>query len=59
MALLASMGGTPAPAPAPQVEYSKMPEFDVTKAFSPTLYAEREKAVNPYLRGLTEEDQNG
>lgn len=56
MALLASMGGTPAPAPAPQVEYSKMPEFDVTKAFSPTLYAEREKAVNPYLRGLTEEE---
>ena len=56
MALLASMGGTPAPAPAPQVEYSKMPEFDVTKVFSPTLYAEREKAVNPYLRGLTEEE---
>lgn len=58
LALLGMMGGqTPAPAPAPQTFYSEMPEFDVTKAFSPTLYAEREKAINPYLRGLTEEDE--
>jgi hypothetical protein len=46
-----------------QEVYAKMPEFDVTKAFSPTLYAERQKnqqskTENPYLSGLIEEVKN-
>jgi hypothetical protein len=56
MALLGAMGGGQAAPAAPQVEYSKMPEFDVMKAFAPTLYEQRAEDDTHYLSGLTKKD---
>ena len=56
MALLGSLGGGQAAPAAPQVEYSKMPEFDVMKAFAPTLYEQMAEDDPHYLSGLTKKD---
>jgi hypothetical protein len=56
MALLGAMGGSQAAPAAPQVEYSKMPEFDVMKAFAPTLYEQMAEDDPHYLSGLTKKD---
>jgi len=55
MALLGASGGTQQPIQPQQPVYAKTPEFDIVKAFAPTLYAERKKAENPYLSGLNDE----
>lgn len=52
LALLGLMGESQAQPQTPAPEYAKTLEFDVTKAFSPTLYEEEQKQENPYLRGL-------
>jgi hypothetical protein len=56
MALLGAMGGSQAAPSAPAPEYSKMPEFDVMKAFAPTLYQQRAEDDQHYLSGLTKKD---
>lgn len=57
LALLSSTGGGQQEqiAAPQQPVYAQTPEFDIVQAFAPTLYAERKKAENPYLSGLTDE----